>query len=282
MEKGTYIYAMKKEILSIIEQGNVCNLYVNDNHSLQSIANIYSCSIPVIIRILNKNGIKRRKHTRSLYNKAYFNEINSKEKAYFLGLLYADGCNYEKGITLSLQMEDYKIIETFKKSIGFTGKINYRNHTNPKYKGIVRIKIHDEHISNQLSNLGVVPRKSLVTKYPNIPKELYPHFIRGVFDGDGCISLYKVYNKYNTCQFSIMGNILFIKKIEEIINENCNFSKGYLHKNKKHDENIVSLVYSGKKKINKIIDWLYLNSDELYLERKFLKFKQVKKWDILK
>jgi intein/homing endonuclease len=38
--------------------------------------------------------------------------------------------------------------------------------------------------------MGMVPNKSLVLKFPDIPKEMYRHFIRGYFDGDGSLCLH--------------------------------------------------------------------------------------------
>lgn len=48
-------------------------------------------------------------------------------------------------------------------------------------------------MANDLINLGCIPRKTLVLKFPNestVPKQLIKHFIRGYMDGDGCISTY--------------------------------------------------------------------------------------------
>ena len=44
-----------------------------------------------------------------------------------------------------------------------------------------------EKLTRDLSGLGVVPRKSLIVRFPNVPREHLPDFIRGVFDGDGSV-----------------------------------------------------------------------------------------------
>lgn len=50
-------------------------------------------------------------------NDSFFEKIDTEEKAYFLGLFYADGCNYINGnasrVALSLQEDDKKILEIF-------------------------------------------------------------------------------------------------------------------------------------------------------------------------
>ena len=271
---------LKRNSLNLQEQINICNLYQNNNYSMQKIADIYSCSIKPINDILKNNKIIKRSYTRSLFNENYFEKIDSFDKAYFLGLLMADGCNYKEGFTLSLQERDYEIIELFKKYIKFTGKINYRKHTNPKYQNICRIKIHSKVISEQLSKLNVIPNKSLSCKFPNIPEEFHSHFIRGVFDGDGSISTYiqknGIYN-YKACSFSITGYKDLINDIEKILVKNCKigFKKKYI---KNNNEKILTIKYGGKKDIIKIYNWLYKDSKELFIKRKFLKFKEIEKW----
>lgn len=43
-------------------------------------------------------------------------------------------------------------------------------------------------MAEALAKYGVVPRKSHITYLPlNIPKEMFSHLIRGIFDGDGSI-----------------------------------------------------------------------------------------------
>lgn len=270
---------MKRNSFTPEQQENICVLYNKENLSLEKIAEMFSCSISPIIRVLKNNSIDRRVHTRSLFDIDYFSNINSEEKAYFLGLLMADGCNYEKGFTLSLQEEDYLIIEKFKKSIKFTGKINYRKHSNPKYKNIVRIKIHSEEISKQLSKLGVVPRKSLIASYPLIEEKYDSHFIRGYFDGDGCISTYLEKNKYSTCCFSVLGAYEIINKVSEKIAINCNIPISKLRSKKGGNKNTVHLSYGGRKRVKKVLEWLYKDSNDIHIDRKFLKFKQIQSWN---
>lgn len=65
-------------------------------------------------------------------NKDYFRIIDSNEKPYFLGLMYADGYVSERSIVLSLQEGDKLILEKFKKSIEYNGPIRFSNKNNIK------------------------------------------------------------------------------------------------------------------------------------------------------
>lgn len=83
------------------------------------------------------------------FNKNYFEKIDSEDKAYFLGLLYADGCNSTSAtqnhasIVLNLQEGDKEILEKFMKYINSNKPLLYRpkqeNH-NPQYRFVINSK----------------------------------------------------------------------------------------------------------------------------------------------
>lgn len=63
---------------------------------------------------------------------------------------------------------------------------------------------------------GCIPQKSLILKFPEISKELIPHFIRGYFDGDGSVGIYNnsSIKKALTLRSSICcGTELFLKDL---------------------------------------------------------------------
>ena len=66
------------------------------------------------------------------FNKDYFERIDSKDKAYFLGFLYADGCNsisttqHHCTIILNLQEKDKDILDIFNKYINSNKPLTYR------------------------------------------------------------------------------------------------------------------------------------------------------------
>lgn len=55
-------------------------------------------------------------------------------------------------------------------------------------RGCGQIAIRSNVMAKDLSQYGVIPRKSAFTYLPkNIPINLMNHLIRGIFDGDGSI-----------------------------------------------------------------------------------------------
>lgn len=119
----------------------------------------------------------------------YFREIDTERKAYWLGMLSADGCNKANGrVILSLSGEDRYMLEEFKRDIGFGGEI-YQAKQYPRHKKIpYRLEFCNRVISDDLFRHGIVYNKSLSLRFPadnQIPLDFMPHFVRGYFDGDG-------------------------------------------------------------------------------------------------
>lgn len=114
-----------------------------------------------------------------------FQNIDTEEKAYWLGFLYADGSvgSTDYRVELGLAEKDLHHIEKFKEFIGLNNKISYREKTK-SYRYVFK----DEIFKSILIKQGCIPKKSLILKFPTeeqVPRNLIRHFIRGYFDGDG-------------------------------------------------------------------------------------------------
>lgn len=118
----------------------------------------------------------------------YFEFIDSEDKAYWLGFIYADGCvtKDHKQLIINLAPKDYNHLEKFKQCI--QGKYQIRFKDNNRY---VSYCVSCKQFIEYLINDGCIPHKSLILQFPNtniLPIEYRRHFIRGYFDGDGCFS----------------------------------------------------------------------------------------------
>lgn len=233
-----------------------------------------------LTKLGEREGIDRRtisKHFKELgievinkQNKPKFNEhvfdiIDTEEKAYWLGFIFADGYigstpiredkksvyNFE----LSLGIKDLGHLEKFKDFISYKKDITIDSFR-------CRIMIANKHFWTTLNNLGCTPRKSLTLDFPTcIPKELVRHFIRGYFDGDGCITRH-VYVNIVSPSVNVLGTKNFLDKI-------IYFSKTtptFRHDNR-HSENTLILEWSKDGGVE-FINYLY-NKSSIYLERKF-------------
>lgn len=111
--------------------------------------------------------------------------------AYVLGYLYADGslsdCSYIRAKYISVTSIDRDRIELFKKLMGSEHKIKTEKPTSDTRQTSYTLRIGSHKLYNKLIKLGLYPNKSLTIKFPKIPKSSLNHFIRGYFDGDGCV-----------------------------------------------------------------------------------------------
>lgn len=221
------------------------------------------------------------------YNKDYFKKIDTSEKAYWLGFLYADGCitRFYKGdvlksmsLEVSLKNDDCEHLVKFNDALNSNVPIQHRT-INKKYKAY-RLVINCTSMCKDLINLGCLPAKSLILEFPNediVPKEFVKDFIRGYFDGDGGISYTegeyyhsakgKKYKQHHyRCYFC--GNSQFLIALKDILN-----SQGIKTSDLKKDKRskAVNIYIYGKDNIEKLKEYLY--TDEcVSLSRKLDKF----------
>lgn len=228
-----------------------------------------------VLLYLKKNNIFPKKITRphkNLFNIKFFNEYN-KISAYWAGFIAADGNirSNKKCIQIGLSNKDRDHLKKFSNAIKFTGPLYYYKKTN-------EISIHvagEWFIKDLFEKYEISPKKSLIINFPkNLPKELWPHFIRGYFDGDGSI------NSVDNCSsvvVSFVGCHLIIKKIRDALHEKLCLSifDGIYHKAPLHDtksKKVKQFAYSGRN-AKKILRWMYNDTDEsIRLERKYNRY----------
>ena len=146
-----------------------------------------------------------------------FDIIDTEEKAYWLGFLYADGCITKRNkndtsyrVELGLKESDYNHLVKFKTFLNCGNKISF--HKN-KLGNSYRLTVGGKKLANSLIEKGCVPRKSLVLTFPSeeiIPKELMIHFIRGYIEGDGYIGLREIKSNKLKYRCGVVGTLEFI------------------------------------------------------------------------
>lgn len=263
----------KKIIFSNEQIQQIINMYINQNQSLQSIGNSLNCSRDVIKRVLNEQKINLRERT-SKYKGKYniFEIIDTTEKAYWLGFLAADGCNYQRehnaSILINIHQQDIEQLIKFKKFcetdaeiITYITSMGFSNNT-----PMCKIVLNSKKMSNDLAEKGVVPKKSLILKPPKIDNQFYLPFILGYFDGDG--SLYKA-SQYNNYSFSLQGTKEILTWICEVLSIDLP-----LEQRKLTEKNEYYIRCGGTNKPYNILKQLY-NSCNVHLERKYQIFKEL-------
>ena len=250
-----------------------------------TIANKLGLNDATIIYWLKKFNIKTRTRSESLnitqnrkglVNREYFKNIDTEEKAYWLGFLMADGSlnkkKYGYYTSFELSIQDKYIVENFAKDISYKGKI-YLTETR------ARLCISDTIFSSELLKYGFSNKKTFNEKFPDkelINQSFIRYFILGYFDGDGSIMFYKGENRVRARFHIICGNKVFLKMIKEVLEENgIKFSEKSLHKKYTGCKDVYELESSSLENIVKIADYFYCNNTSLGMNRKKDKFKEI-------
>lgn len=256
--------------------------------STREIGKIMDTSGVTISKHLQKMGIEIRDLHNSrqeyTFNEDYFETIDNEHKAYWLGFIAADGCVLEpttciskrtgKEITkgngaleIALQKSDINHLKKFQQDISDTHKIYFR-----KQQEACSLKLHSSKMYEDLIKTGIIPRKSKKLKFPQtISEELFPHFLRGYFDGDGSISFSKT-KKGTIMLYSIavsfIGNEEFITQVSNKLkkyNIKGNFSY------KRGIENIKTFSLTNIETKKRFLDFIYKNAT-IYLDRKYYRY----------
>jgi intein/homing endonuclease len=197
------------------------------------------------------------------FNDDYFETIDTEDKAYFLGLLFADGNIYtaRHRVQITLANEDAYILKAFANCIGYTGKLYIDRE---KYSKLI---LPSKKMCEDLTKLGCTPNKSLTLQFPTeVPNELVRHFIRGYFDGDGHISKdKKLINPYY--HINITSTKEFIIVLKKILMDN-DIITGNLYKRYKDKEISAHTVHVKNKSAKNFVDYIYLNA-KMFLTRKY-------------
>lgn len=212
------------------------------------------------IEITNKNKINR--HIQS----DFFSIIDDPKKAYWLGFLFTDGCVDKPKTTgrirLQLQEKDKDILEQFKQDLSIDSKILYDYRPNSI---CCSVEFVDNQIFNDLAKYDIVPNKTYnISSIPfeRIPKQYWPAFALGLFDGDGNLYCSNDYSSDVVFGFTayheqeVKDFQRLINTVADISNQNKVFFTSAWHTN-----------WRGRLQVIKILDILYQNSPR-FLKRK--------------
>lgn len=197
----------------------------------REIADVFNVTTSAITSRLRERGITRGRGVKSLVgNERYFENIDSEEKAYWLGFIMADGSvgeyNGQYYIKISLAVSDRIILERFRDAIESKNSIweadeKFTLKTSSSYGSVFRkacISISSKIMVESLYKLGFSSNKTGNEFFPDIDDSLKKHFLRGVFDGDGTAYFRKPYFDESGSYVSPMYGFGFISSREMIEN----------------------------------------------------------------
>jgi len=253
-----------------------------EKKSLGDIGMIYDVSRTAIYKKLRSYDIKQRSKSEARIEAQkqsklpqQFFDINenffsswSPEMAYVLGLVITDGCISRTG-AVSLSMNDRSLLVKVKKAMRSAHKIIPSKHQ----KGLYYYSFAREKLVKDLKKLCVVPRKSLIVKFPKVPEAYLPDFIRGIFDGDGSVFYDKRRPNFPLRSKFVSGSEDFIEGLQSCL-ESLGMSKRTVYRQKTKNGWSYMFIYEHRNSI-KLFNILYKNfKNGLFLERKYKRFME--------
>ena len=246
--------------------------------SVRKIAKKFDVSDSYVDKVLQRNGVAKRSQSESHklpVDSHFFSEINTEEKAYWLGFMYADGyitkCGNRTTMGVSLHDSDSEHLEAFKKPLRSEHKIghyvNKNGYVGEKGTPYCSLTIVDSQLVSDLERHGVFFNKSKILQFPTkdiVPNELMNHFVRGYFDGDG-----SVYGSIKAPCASFDGTELFMGKLLETLRDILG-TNAHIYK----DHSIYCIKLGGRNIITRLFEYMYKDAT-VFLGRKKKRFEEI-------
>ena len=269
----------------------IIDLY-KEHKSLTKVAAIIKADRNKLVKKLKALGVEIDYSSNDVktYDESFFEKIDTEEKAYWFGFIYADGWvvknhskdkqerqlkKYSLGVELSIKDKEHliKFAKTiclnFEESMLYSRerKIYYDHLDEERAYEMCAFQVTSKKIVEDLIKLGCIPNKTLIKTFPTyneVPRELMGHFIRGYSDGNG-----HVLEKSKTTVITT-GSKNFLEGLLREIFKQTGKKLTYI-KNRAGTNTYIAHLGSGKTAV-KVFDLMYNEKTTVYLERKYLKF----------
>lgn len=204
------------------------------------------------------------------FNEAFFDEIDTQEKAYFLGFIVADGCVFvdptrrDYFLRIKINSRDAGLLWRFKELLNATQSVVTRGN-------LSLIDLYSRHMVDTLIRYGILPKKSRNGLGSiHIPVELERHFYRGLFDGDGSLHI-----TGGIPRLTLYGNEgILLDFINFLERNSITVPHAVYRDNRVNSPYYRSLVIRRRNDVidtlNLLYSWAYI-----YLDRKYEKYLQV-------
>lgn len=266
----------------------------NDGYPLREIERQMGLTHVALGNRLRKMKVKIRDRTHydkyirkaQFKDRNWFDEIDSEEKAYWLGFLYADGCNHRRGKThkhgccyltcISLRERDGYMLNNLNDSL-MKDRFSLTNiEKEGNRQNQIRFGVYDKHLSDTLLKWGLKPRKSFTLKWPSFLREdLYRHFLRGYIDGDGTICFTIAHKrKCTTGYVGLISSVDFCRSARDWLSKNGFSAK--MTTLKKYTKPMAIIRTTSSYEAIRICDFIYKDA-KIYLKRKYYKYIELKK-----
>ena len=266
-----------------IQEEDIIKSYLGGESSV-SIGKRYNTTHKPILKVLHRynvnvtNKLSVRTYT---LDEHYFDSIDTPNKAYILGFLYADGSIHRQKSTLSISLEegDKYILQRMKEEMNSERPLEFIDYSKKhdfgyNYKNQYRFAVFSSYMCDVLISKGLVENKSWLLEFPDwLDEALLRHFVRGYFDGNGsyCPHVTKDGKFQPLITFTSTDN--FCRALRLKLQNELSIPCGNVYDASCHNGVTRVLSFSGRNQVKVFLDWLYTDKD-MYLIRKYEKYIQ--------
>ena len=266
---------------------NIYYKYYEKGLSVPKISKLINVPAKALYKSFKKMNLKMRddseKSIKCSYDKSYFGDIDTNDKAYWLGFIYADGYilskrkHSNKKLGISISEKDIHHLEKFRTAISGDMNISVYSATSGYKIGTkyARIIVPGADFSEDLIRHGVLEHKSNILKRPCIKNIFCSHFIRGFFDGNGSIWKSGGKNNNHTPQYSVSFTSTddVLDYILDCLIDNHVIVRKYNLEKRKSEQIVSSFRFGGNNNIKRFTEYIYSDSnDGNRLDRKYQKY----------
>lgn len=252
----------------------VCNIskeqlenFLNEGKTTREIATIVNTTNSTISRYVRLYNLTHL-YKKPKYAPYHLNNIDSKELAYLLGFIIADGAITNELVEISIAYEDKELMDLFSNILQIPFRTDLTLDKSKRRFPRVRISRKIIGISKYIGG-----EKKKDRNVPILSKDLEVYLVRGLFDAEGCITWGRRKDRNRIWQkvtFSSSLNILTsIQKVLYKLNITTTIRP-------KAKEDCYVLEFANKIDVIKFYNYLYADTSFIPLKRKFDKYNALR------
>lgn len=243
---------------------------LNKGMSTRDIEKVCDLKKSTIEYWIKKYGIEDLSKFKKL-DKYTFEKIDTKEKAYVLGFILADGAiTPKKTVEISTSLDDKEVVEFISRiissNVSYDHTVDRKNRRFPRSRTSKRIPDITKFTGGE---------KKADRHYPIVRDDLERYLIQGFFDADGCITYGRRKDKNRVWQkICINSQFKILEGVQKYLIKHLGISTTI--RPKSGDEQCYVLEFSNRNDVIRFCDHIYPDDSFVILHRKYSKYRALR------